>query len=108
MRYHVVMNKKVFWLTVFAIAFGFVECSVVIYLRKIYYGDETLLFPLKVFEPGIFTVELFREAATIIMLYAISAAMFEKRIPVALVKSIVKFRAKENLEKEKAKAKKKK
>jgi hypothetical protein len=74
------IGKKLFWLTIFAIAFGFVECSVVVYLRKIYYGDETALFPLKIFEPGILTVELFREAATLIMLYAVAAAAFEKKI----------------------------
>ena len=52
----------------------------VVYLRKIYYGAETFLFPLKIFDPGIFGVELFREAATLIMLYAVSAAVFEKKI----------------------------
>ena len=73
------LRKKLFSLTLFAIAFGFVESSVVVYLRRIYYGDETALFPLKIFEPEIFTVELFREAATLIMLYAVAAAAFEKR-----------------------------
>ncbi|HLG34115.1 MAG TPA: hypothetical protein VI757_04485 [Bacteroidia bacterium] len=74
------IGKKLFWLTIFAIAFGFVESSVVVYLRRIYYGAQTSLFPLKIFEPGIFTVELFREAATLIMLYAVAAAAFEKKL----------------------------
>jgi hypothetical protein len=74
------IGKKLFWLTIFAIAFGFVESSVVVYLRRIYYGGETAFFPLKIFEPGIFTVELFREAATLIMLYAVAVAAFEKKI----------------------------
>mgnify|MGYP003336598082 CR=1 FL=1 len=74
------MRNKLFWLTLFAIAFGFVESSVVVYLRKIYYGEETLLFPLKVFEAKIFLVELLREAATIIMLIAVPVAAFQKRI----------------------------
>ena len=74
------MSKKVFWLTIFALSFGFVECSVVVYLRKIYYGAEQCLFPLKTFEPHIFGVELFREAATLLMLFAVSAAAFEKKI----------------------------
>jgi hypothetical protein len=81
-RYHADMSisKKVFWLTLFALSFGFVECSVVVYLRQIYYPGQTLLFPLKVFEPHIFGVELFREAATIIMLFAAAAMTFEKSI----------------------------
>ena len=74
------MRNKLLFLTLFAIAFGFVESSVVVYLRRIYYGDETFLFPLKIFEPKISTVELFREAATLIMLYAVSAAVFEKKV----------------------------
>jgi hypothetical protein len=74
------IGKKLFYLTFFAIAFGFVESSVVVYLRKIYYGEETLLFPLKAFEQRIFLVELLREAATIIMLIAVPAAVFQKRI----------------------------
>jgi len=74
------MGKKLFWLTIFAIAFGFVESSVVVYLRRIYYGDEVALFPLKIFEPGIFTIELFREATTLIMIYAVAAAAFDKKI----------------------------
>ena len=58
------MRNKLIWLSVFAIAFGFVESSVVVYLREIYYKGETNLFPLKIFEPKIFLVELIREAAT--------------------------------------------
>jgi hypothetical protein len=77
------MSKKIFWLTIFALSFGFVECSVVVYLRKIYYGAEQCLFPLSRdfgIEPHIFGVELLREAATLIMLYAVAAAAFEKKI----------------------------
>lgn len=74
------MSKKVFWLTIFALSFGFVECSVVVYLRKIYYGAEQCLFPLKTFEPHIFGVELFREAATLLMLFAVAATAFQKSI----------------------------
>src|SRR5689334_15931561 len=74
------IRGKLLWLTVFAAAFGIVEGSVVVYLRKIYYPGEMTLFPLKNFEPAIFSVELLREAATMLMLFAIAAAAFPKSI----------------------------
>jgi hypothetical protein len=74
------IRGKLFWLTVFAAAFGIVEGSVVVYLRKIYYPGEMALFPLKTFEPSIFLTELIREAATMLMLFAVPAAMFQKRV----------------------------
>lgn len=74
------IRGKLFWLTVFAAAFGIVEGSVVAYLRKIYYPDEMTLFPLKTFEPAIYLVELIREAATLFVLFAVAATAFQKRI----------------------------
>ena len=73
------IRGKLFWLTVFAAAFGIVEGSVVVYLRKIYYPDEMALFPLKTFDPAIYLVEFIREAATLLMLFAVAAATFQKR-----------------------------
>lgn len=63
------MTKKLIWISLFAIAMGFLESAVVIYLRLIYYpaGFE---FPLKPIEPSIAKVEFFREIATVIMLVA--------------------------------------
>lgn len=58
------------WLVVFSIAMGFMESAVVIYLRKIYYPDG-FQFPLVPLDMEIGIVELFREAATIIMLVGI-------------------------------------
>lgn len=64
-------KNKIIWVTVFAIAMGFLESTVVIYLRKLFY-PEGFNFPLKGFiEPSILNIEWFREAATIIMLLAI-------------------------------------
>jgi hypothetical protein len=73
------IRGKLFWLTVFAAAFGIVEGSVVVYLRKIYYPGAMALFPLKTFDPAIYFVELIREAATLFMLFAVAAATFQKR-----------------------------
>ena len=74
------IRSSLFWLTIFAAAFGVVEGSVVVYLRKIYYPGEMALFPLKSFEPSIYLVELAREAATLFMLFAVAAAAFHKKV----------------------------
>jgi hypothetical protein len=58
------------WVAVFSVAFAFVEASVVIYLRALYY-PEGFAFPLKLIPAGYLRVEIAREAATIIMLAAI-------------------------------------
>jgi len=50
---------------------GYMESAVVIYLRKIYYPDG-FQFPLRPLDASIGLVELFREAATIIMLLGIA------------------------------------
>ena len=59
--------KTVLWLTVFSIAMGFLETSVVVYLRKLYY-PEGFKFPLIPVTRDIAITEFFREIATIIML----------------------------------------
>jgi hypothetical protein len=62
--------KTLKWLTIFSIAMGYMESAVVIYLRKIYY-PQGFQFPLVPLEGNILLVEIFREAATIIMLLGI-------------------------------------
>ncbi len=59
--------KTIIWLTVFSIAMGFLETSVVVYLRELYY-PEGFKFPLIPVTRDIATTEFFREIATIIML----------------------------------------
>ena len=57
--------------TAFAIAMGFLEASVVVYLRKLFY-PLGFSFPLKGFiEPSILGIEWIREFATIVMLLAV-------------------------------------
>lgn len=58
-------------ISLFAIAMGFLESAVVIYLRAIYY-PEGFDFPLKIIEGPIAVTEIIREAATIIMLGTVS------------------------------------
>ncbi|NVO09427.1 MAG: hypothetical protein HXX16_05645 [Bacteroidales bacterium] len=60
--------RKIFlWLTLFSIAMAFLETSVVVYLRKLYY-PEGFNFPMKMMDKDIAIVELFRELATLVML----------------------------------------
>jgi hypothetical protein len=62
--------KKVLWVGLFAVAFAFVESSVVVYLRAIYYPDG-FTFPLRLIADEHLVVELLREFSTVIMLVAI-------------------------------------
>lgn len=62
--------KTILWLTLFSIAMGYLETSVVVYLRKIYYPDG-FKFPLIPVEYDIAVTEFWREAATIVMLVGI-------------------------------------
>ena len=57
-------------ITAFAIAMGFLEAVVVVYLREIYYPDG-FDFPLTMIEPRIFRIELVRELTTLVMLVSI-------------------------------------
>lgn len=61
--------KIISWVCLFAIAIGFMESAVVIYLRELYYKTG-FDFPLKSISHFIAKVEFFREVATIIMLAA--------------------------------------
>jgi hypothetical protein len=64
------IQKKVFFLTIFGIAMGFLESVVVVYLRQLYY-PEGFGFPLKEAIGGGFFLEYLREIATIVMLLTV-------------------------------------
>ncbi|MGB6122206.1 MAG: hypothetical protein WBG80_09875, partial [Bacteroidota bacterium] len=61
---------RLVWVGLFAVAFAFVESSVVVYLRTIYYPDG-FTFPLRLVEEQHLIVELLRELSTILMLVAV-------------------------------------
>lgn len=63
----------------FAIAMGMLESSVVIYLRELYY-PEGFRFPIKRIPYHISIVELWREVATLIMLFGIGYAAGKNRL----------------------------
>lgn len=61
---------RYFWVVLFAVAFGFVEASVVVYLRALYY-PEGFALPLKVMATPHAVIELVRELATLVILIAV-------------------------------------
>jgi hypothetical protein len=67
---NLLFNRKWFWITILTVAFGMVESAVVIYLRELYY-PKGFQFPLQITSNLIAVTEVFREAATILMLAAI-------------------------------------
>lgn len=64
------LEKKIILVTLFAVAMGFLEATVVVYMRELYY-PEGFIFPLQLIPPRIFVIELVRELSTLIMLLSI-------------------------------------
>lgn len=69
-RANLLIGKTLIWVTLFSIAMGMLESSVVIYLRELYYPGG-FQFPLKATSYTIAVTELLRELATLIMLIGI-------------------------------------
>jgi len=67
------------WITAFAVAMGFLESAVVVYLRAIYY-PEGFAFPLVPMDPALVITELLREFATLVMLLAPGAMLARGRM----------------------------
>lgn len=63
-------STKIILITLFSIAMGYMEAVIVVYLRALYY-PAGFNFPLIPMDNQIMVTELFREAATIIMLLVI-------------------------------------
>jgi hypothetical protein len=72
-------GPMLFWVGLFALAMGYLESAVVVYLRAVWY-PEGFSFPLKALSAQIAITELFREAATIIMLISIGCIAVKKPI----------------------------
>ena len=70
--------RRLLWVVLFGIAFGYVEASVVVYLRGLYY-PEGFTFPLKFMMPAHLTIELLREAATMVMLITVAMLAGSRR-----------------------------
>jgi len=67
-------QRRLIWLTVYTVAMAYLESAVVVYLRAIYY-PEGFSFPFVLIEPGMAAIEVGREAATLVMLLGVTAAM---------------------------------
>ncbi|MEE2897699.1 MAG: hypothetical protein VX815_04440 [Gemmatimonadota bacterium] len=57
----------------YAVAMGYLEAVVVVYLRELYY-PEGFSFPLKPMDDAMVAVEIGREAATVVMIFAVAWA----------------------------------
>jgi len=77
-------KRKLFWLTFLAIAFAYMEASIVVYLRKIYY-PAGFSFPAVIIEPDVALVEMIREMVTLVFMWAVaelSCRSFQCRLAV--------------------------
>ncbi len=69
--------KQFLWLVVWGVAFAYIEASVVVYLRKIYYPDG-FSFPVVIAQNSIIIVEVFRELTTLIILWATATLAYTR------------------------------
>ena len=72
------LQRRLIWLSVYAVAMAYLESATVVYLRAIYY-PEGFSFPLVLIEPGMSAVEVGREAATLVMLLGVAMVMSDDR-----------------------------
>ncbi len=73
------IRRAFIWMTVFYAAMAYLESAVVVYLRALYY-PEGFEFPLVPMDRSLVTTEVWREAATIIMLLAPAAILTRSRM----------------------------
>jgi len=62
--------SKTIWIIMFALSMGYLETSVVVYLRALYY-PEGFNFPMKAMDYNLAVTEVFRETATLIMILSV-------------------------------------
>jgi len=73
------MYRNILIVFLFAMAMGFLEAIVVVYIRELYY-PEGFDFPLKLIPENIFAIELVRELSTLIMLVSIGLLAGKTRL----------------------------
>ncbi len=69
--------KRLICISLFAVAMGYFEAVVVVYLRELFYPDG-FTFPLEIMSERLIVIEVFREASTIVMLIT-GAALAAKK-----------------------------
>ncbi|MEA3316695.1 MAG: hypothetical protein U9R54_01935, partial [Bacteroidota bacterium] len=67
----IIKNKRILWITIFAITMGIFEAAIVIYLRALYYPTG-FDFPLIPIDNTIAITEIIREFASLIMLLSVA------------------------------------
>jgi hypothetical protein len=65
------LYRRLLFVFVFGVAIAYFEAAVVVYLRELFYPDG-FSFPLTLIPTRLLVVELFREASTIIILFAVA------------------------------------
>ena len=70
--------KRIAGLTIWGIAFGYMEAAVVVYLRALYY-PEGFAFPLKTISQSVLLTEIGREAATLIIMAVTAILAYSRR-----------------------------
>ena len=65
------VKRRLLWLSIYSVAMAWIESAVVVYLRGIYY-PEGFSFPIVIIPDRMAAIEVGREAATIVMLAAVS------------------------------------
>ncbi len=65
------MERRLIWLTIYAVTMAYLESAVVVYLREIYY-PQGFDFPLAPMPQTMMAIEIGREAATVVMLLAVA------------------------------------
>ena len=63
-------SKKLWWISLYAIAMAYLEAAVVVYLRRLY-GISDLMIHVPPFDAQLAVTELGRELATLVMLLAV-------------------------------------
>jgi len=66
------LRRRCAWLALYALAMGWLEAAVVVYLRAIFYPGG-FGFPLAPLPPAMAAIEVGREAATLVMILAVAA-----------------------------------
>lgn len=71
------LRRTLFWLLIWGMTFAYIEASVVVYLRQIYYPDG-FHFPVIIAETSIVITEMLRELATLVIIWTTATLTYER------------------------------
>ena len=70
------MKSKLLWLFIWGITFGYIEASIVVYLRELYYPNG-FNFPVIIADTSIALTEIARELVTLILMFATARLVYD-------------------------------